>query len=119
MKPGPRERREYEDVMSRIYRLPVREQLMVFKALREYLRGEVGEETIFDKQIREREGSLEAMRRVAEHWGLEEGIAPTAIQHKQAPSEVTDGWSTTRVGEAWGRYRFAQQAFRGRMSRVA
>jgi hypothetical protein len=99
--------------MHRIYRLPVREQLMVFKALREYLGSEVGEETIFDKEIRERLGALEAMRRVAEHWGLEANVAPTATQHKRTPAEVTEGWSSTRVGEAWGRYRYAQQAFRG------
>ena len=99
--------------MRHIYRLPVREQLMVFKALREYLGSEVGEETIFDKEIRERQGALEALRRVADHWHLPEGEAPTTTQHKQAPSEVTDGWSVTRVGQAWGRYRFAQQALRG------
>ncbi len=113
MRPGPHERRECEAVMRHIYRLPVREQMMVFQALREYLGGEVGEETIFDKEIRERQGALEAMRRVAGHWHLPEGEAPTTTQHKQAPAEVTDGWSVTRVGAAWGRYRFAQQALRG------
>jgi predicted DNA-binding transcriptional regulator AlpA len=113
MRPGPRERREYEAVMRHIYRLPVREQLMVFQALRDYLGGEVGEENIFDKEIHGRQGALEAMRRVADHWHLPEGEAPTTTQHKQAPAEVTAGWSVTRVGQAWGRYRFAQQAFRG------
>jgi len=99
--------------MRHIYRLPVREQMMVFRALREYLGNEIGEENIFDKEIRERQGALGAMRRVADHWRLEANVAPTATQHKQTPSEVTDGWSVTRVGEAWGRYRFAQQALRG------
>lgn len=113
MRPGPRERREYEAVLRHIYRLPVREQLLVFHALREHLGSGVGEETIFDKEIRERQGALEAMRRVAGHWRLPEGTAPTVAQHKQAPADVTDGWSVTRVGKAWGRYRFAQQAFRG------
>jgi len=113
MRPGPRERHEYEAVMRHIYRLPVREQMMVFKTLREYLGNGVGEETIFDKEIRERQGALEAMRRVAGHWQLQKGTAPTVTQHKQAPADVTEGWSVTRVGEAWGRYRFAQQALRG------
>jgi predicted DNA-binding transcriptional regulator AlpA len=113
MRPGPRERREYEAVMRHIYRLPVREQLMVFQALRDYLGGEVGDETIFDKEIRGRQAALEVMRRVADHCHLPKGEAPTTTQHKQAPAEVTAGWSVTRVGQAWGRYRFAQQAFRG------
>lgn len=113
MRPGPRERSEYEAVMRHIYRLPVREQMMVFQALRDYLGGEVGEETIFDKEIHGRQAALDVMRRVTEHWQLPPGTAPTTTQHKQTPSEVTDGWSVTRVGQAWGRYRFAQQAFRG------
>ncbi len=113
MNAGSREWRDCEEVMRRIYGLRVREQLMVFETLRKYLGDGVGEETIFDKEIHGRQAALEAMRRVADHWQLDESVAPTTTQHRQAPSEVTEGWSVTRVGEAWGRYRFAQQAFRG------
>ena len=105
--------RECEDVMRRIYRLPVREQLMVFRMLREYLGGQAGDETVFEKEIRERQGALDAMRRVAEHLHLAEDIAPSSIEYKQAPKAVTQGWSLTKVGRAWGRYRLAQQAYRG------
>jgi len=113
MGPAPRDRTECEDVLRRIYRLPVREQLMVHRALREYLGGAAGEEDVLDKQIGEREAALDAMRRVAAHLGLADGVAPSTSQYRQAPQALTKGWSVTRIAGAWGRYRFAQQAFRG------
>jgi hypothetical protein len=83
-----RDRSEYGDVMRRIYSLPVREQLIVSHTLREYRGGEAGEETIFDKEIRARQESLAAIRRVAEHLQLPEGVAPSSIEYKQAPDRV-------------------------------
>ena len=48
------------------------------------------------------------MARVAQHLQLPEGTAPTATQYRNVWKEAAPGWSATRVGEAWGRYEFAQ-----------
>lgn len=100
--------------MRRIYGLTTREQLMVYSTLREYLGSEVGEETVLDKQVKDREEALAVMRQVAAYYHLPAGQAPKVTQHREAPQSVTGEWTASKVIRAWGRYRFAQKAYEGK-----
>jgi predicted DNA-binding transcriptional regulator AlpA len=104
---------ERDDVMRRMYMLSPRDQLEVHRVLGTHLGGKLDGETEFVKQVRERRESLEAMKRVAKHLGLTSGVAPTVTQYREAWADVADEWSSAHVIRAWGRYRLAEQAYRG------
>lgn len=63
MADSPRTRMEVEAAMRRIHGLSTREQLTVFRQLREYLGDAVGEETQAENEIRERAEALDAMKK--------------------------------------------------------
>jgi hypothetical protein len=104
---------ERDAVMRRIYALSPRDQLEVHRLLSQHLGDELGDETEFARQARERREAMEAMERVAKHLGLAAGVAPTVTQYRDAWNPAAQEWSSARVIRAWGRYRFAEQAFRG------
>ena len=93
---------EVRYILGRFYALPRAAQLQVFAALREYLSAEDVIETEEDRAIRLRAESLEVMSRVAAHYRLAAGVAPTAKQWRTSPTEVTEGWSATRVRPGLG-----------------
>jgi hypothetical protein len=106
-------RSEVRRILQRIYTLPRSAQLNVFAALRDYLGAEDVPENRLDARIDKQAESLDAMRRVAEHYELSPDTAPTATQWRNAPADVTAGWSVTRIVNTWGRFRFAQAAYVG------
>jgi hypothetical protein len=106
------ERQELETVLRRFGDLTTRAQLRAFEVIREYL-GEELKETEADREVDERQAALEVMRRVAEELGLPEGQAPTTTQFNEVSKRLGLGWSASRVGRAWGRWRFACEAFTG------
>jgi hypothetical protein len=113
------ERQELETVLRRFGDLTTRAQLRAFEVIREYL-GEEIKETEADREIDERQAALEVMRRVAEELGLPEGQAPTTTQFDEVSKRLGLGWSTSRVGRAWVKWRFACEAFIGyRVRRTA
>lgn len=108
---------ERDAVMQRIFALSVREQLEVHRLLSECLGGQVGEDTQQVQEARGRDEALRAMERVANHLGLPTGVAPKVTQYREVERgkngrAVTEGFGSARVIRAWGRYRFAEQAFR-------
>lgn len=104
---------ELDAVMRLMYALSLRDQLEAHRLLSQHLGEELGGETEFARQARERREALGAMERVAERLGLGAGVAPTVTQYREACSGAASEWSSARIIRAWGRYRLAEQAFRG------
>jgi predicted DNA-binding transcriptional regulator AlpA len=108
---------ERDAVMQRIFALSLREQLEVHRLLNECLAGQIGEDTQRTQEARSRDEALQAMERVAKHLGLPAGVAPKVTQYREVERgkgghEVTKGFSSARVIRSWGRYRFAERAYR-------
>ena len=106
------ERRELEAVMTRFFALAPPNQLRAFAAMRDYLGSEIVE-TKVDRLLREREQSLRVLAAVAQELHLPEGAAPTPKQFDATARQIAPGWNVTRVGRAWGRWRFACEFFTG------
>ena len=109
------ERQELETVLRRFGDLTTRAQLRAFEVIREYL-GEEIKETAADREVSDRKAALEAIRQVAAELGLPEGQAPTSPQFDEVSKRLGIGWSASRVVRAWGRWRFACEAFMGTAS---
>jgi hypothetical protein len=107
-----RDHSEREDVMRRVWALPERDRLAIYETLRAYLAQGGAPETDAERQVRLRAEALEAMRRAAEHLGLEEGEALTGPQYDQA--EAALGLPKRgRVIRAYGRWENACGALTG------
>lgn len=99
-------------VLDRFYTLNAREQLLAYRACRDYLAARVGE-TKRDGVIAERAGAIEALEAVAKHLKLPPGRAPTPTEFDEAARVLGLDWNRSRVTRAWGRWRFAKSAFLG------
>jgi hypothetical protein len=106
------ERQELETVLRRFGDLTTRAQLRALEVIREYL-GEEVKETEADREVSERQAALGVMRQVADELHLPEGQSPTSSQFDEVSKRLGIGWSTSRVVRAWGRWRFACEAFIG------
>jgi predicted DNA-binding transcriptional regulator AlpA len=110
--------RERESCLQHFFALPPQDQLVAYRAIREHL-GRRIHETKRDRLIEERTAALEAMRRVAAHLDLEDARAPTPREFEVAARELALGFSRSRVQRAWGRWRFAKEAFLGHVPESA
>jgi hypothetical protein len=99
-------------LLDRFYTLDTREQLLAYRACRDYLSARVGE-TKRDRVIAERAGAIEALEAVAKHLKLPPGRAPTPTEFDEAARALGLDWNRSRVTRAWGRWRFAKSAFLG------
>src|SRR5579862_4361233 len=106
------EEQELEAVLQRFADLSSRAQLQAFSLMRDYLDGGVAEVQL-DRDIAHRKEALEALRAVAVDLGLPEGLAPTTTQFREAAKRLGLGWSVSKVGRAWGKWRFACEAYAG------
>jgi predicted DNA-binding transcriptional regulator AlpA len=109
---GWQEQQELETVLRRFSDLTPRAQLEVFALIRNYLDGEVAEIGV-DRAIAKRRDALEVLRRVAADLELPKGEAPTTTQFREASKRLGLGWSVAKVGRAWGKWRFACEAYTG------
>jgi hypothetical protein len=113
------EQQEASAVVRRFSELTPRAQLEAFELIRAYV-GSGVKETAADREIDQRKAALEALRQVAEELGLPAGQAPTTTQFAEAAKRLELDWSVSKVGRAWGRWRFACEAFTGyRLRRTA
>lgn len=106
------EQQELESVLHRFADLTARTQLEAFSLMRQYLGGDVAEIAV-DREIAKRKAALEAMQQVAANLRLPAGQAPTTTQFREAAKRLSLPWSVSKVGRAWGRWRFACEAFTG------
>lgn len=113
------EQQELEAVLQRFADLSSRAQVEAFSLMREYLGGGV-KETAIDQEIARRKAALEALRQVAADLRLPDGQAPTTTQFRETAKRLGLGWSVSKVGRAWGKWRFACEAYAGhRLRRTA
>lgn len=108
---------ELTAALERFSALSRREQFAAYEAMREHL-AELAPETSRDRELRERAESLEAMATVARELGLPEGKAPTAKQFNAEAPRLAPEWDSSRVQRRWGRWRFAKEAYEGRVQRL-
>jgi len=107
---------ERELVLRRFYALGPREQLVAYRQIRDYLAARV-HETKRDRVVKARADALDALHAVAAHLNLEAGVAPTPREFDDAARKLGLDWNRSRVARAWGRWRFAKDAFLGRRLR--
>lgn len=113
---------ERELALQRFYALLPKDQLVVYRAARDYLASRV-HETKRDRLVEERAAAIDALETVAAHLKLELGVAPTPRQFDDAAHaldlrcERGQRWNRSRVSRAWGKWRFAKEVFLGRRLR--
>jgi predicted DNA-binding transcriptional regulator AlpA len=105
------ERQELEALLFRFDGLTTRAQLRAYEFISTFLSARI-KETDAAHQIAERKEALAAIARVAKELKLD-GKAPTTTQFREVSKRLQLGWSVSRVGRAWGRWRFACEAFTG------
>jgi predicted DNA-binding transcriptional regulator AlpA len=110
------ERQELETVLRRFAELSTRAQLRAYEVIREYL-GDGIKATKGDHELAERAAALEALRQVADELRLPEGRSPTTTQFDEVSKRLGLDWTVSRVIRAWGRWRFATDAFTGHRAR--
>jgi hypothetical protein len=115
--PTPIDELEFQGAMQRFFVLPAAEQLRAFQAMRDYLADTIVA-TEADRELDERAQSLEVIAEVARELDLPEGQAPTTTQFNEVSKRLGLGWSVSRVGRAWGKWRFAAEAFTGHRTRT-
>lgn len=108
------EKQELNLLMRRFATLSTRAQLEAFDVIRTYL-AEPPIATADDEKIEEQKAALAALKRVAEELNLPAGQAPTTKQFDEVSKRLRLGWSSSRVTRAWERWRFACDAFTGRV----
>jgi predicted DNA-binding transcriptional regulator AlpA len=104
--------------MRRFLALQLADQLRAYEQMREYLSA-AARETKADRELRDRIEALDAIRKVADHLGLPEQKAPTADQFNEHAPAVAPGWNVSKVGRAWGSWRFACDVHRGERPRLS
>jgi len=104
--------REREIVLQRFLELTPADQFQTYRAIRDLLAARL---TLAKKDdaVEERGTSLDIFKRVTEHLELPDGVAPTPAQFDAVCGELDLGWNRSRVGRAWGRWRFGKEAFLG------
>jgi predicted DNA-binding transcriptional regulator AlpA len=113
------EQQELEAALQRFADLSSRAQVEAFSLMREYLDGGI-KETRLDHQIARRKDALDALRQVSADLGLPKGQAPTTTQFRETAKRLGLDWSVSKVGRAWGKWRFACEAYVGhRLRRTA
>jgi predicted DNA-binding transcriptional regulator AlpA len=111
--------RELGRVFERFLDLTPADQLHAYRAIRNHLADRV-RETKRDRIVAEKEEAVAALAAVAAHLSLPAGEAPTPAQFDAAARELDlkcargVKWDRSRVRRAWGRWRFAKDAFLGR-----
>lgn len=104
--------------MRRFLALQPADQLRAYEQMREYLSAAT-RETRADRELRDRIEALDAIRKVADHLGLPEQKAPTVEQFNEHAPSVAPGWNVSKVGRAWGSWRFACDVHRGERPRLS
>jgi hypothetical protein len=104
--------------MRRFFALPAADQLRGFEQMRDFLGASAPVQTDADRQSERERESLAALEQVRDHLGLN-GRAPTVKEFDRAARELGLAWTGRKVGEAWGRYRFACDALLGGMRRLS
>lgn len=113
---------ERELALQRFYALLPKDQLAVYRAARDYLAARI-HETKRGRLVEERAAAIDALEAVASHLKLEPGVAPTPRQFDEAAHALDlrcgrgQRWNRSRVGRAWGKWRFAKEVFLGRRLR--
>lgn len=97
----------------RVLQLPDREQLQLYRQLRDYLAIGPGDPEAADAEMEARAVSLEAMQRATEHLRLPPGEAPTVEQYQSAHRALDLPMSSQQVIRRWGFWRTAVIAFEG------
>jgi predicted DNA-binding transcriptional regulator AlpA len=103
---------EREHLLQRFFALAPREQLAAYRAIRDYLATRI-HETKRDRLVETRAAALDALASVASHLKLEPGVAPTPREFDAGARDLGLDWNRSRVARAWGRWRFAKEAFAG------
>jgi|GEM_PF-2863160 len=93
----PAEKKELVEALRRLYQLPMSYQLDAYRALRDYLGSDAPQLVKADQEVQARVAALAAMRLVAAHLRLADGVAPAATEFQSAAGEAAPGWNTTRV----------------------
>lgn len=110
---------EREVALQRFFALSPKEQLVVYRAMRDHLAARL-RETKRDRVVEERAAAIAALEVVTGHLKLASGVAPTPTQFDAAARaldlrcERGRRWNRSRVGRAWGKWRFAKETFLGR-----
>lgn len=108
---------ELDSAMQRFFDLSAADQLRAYEHLRDFLGAAAPAQTAADLEIEQRRESLAALEQAREHLGLEEK-APTVAQFDRVSRELDLGWTARRVGDVWGRWRFACEALLGERPRL-
>ena len=110
---------EREVALQRFFALSPKEQLVAYRAMRDHLAARL-RETKRDRVVEERAAAIDALESVASHLKLEPRVAPTPAQFDAAARTLDlrcargRRWNRSRVGRAWGKWRFAKETFLGR-----
>lgn len=104
--------------MRRFFALPAADQLRAFEQMRDFLGASSPVQTEADRQSERERESLAALEQVRDHLGLN-GRAPTVKEFDRAARELGLGWTARKVGDVWGRYRFACEVLLGGMRRLS
>lgn len=102
--------RSVEALLQRFALLSADNQFLVYELIGEQLAADKPLDAKAEKAVR-RGRSLAAIARVAAELQLPPGVAPTTAQFDAASSEERSGLTSGQVIRAWGRWRFAQEAF--------
>ena len=108
---------EIDSAMQRFFDLSAADQLRAYEQMRDFLGASAPAQTAEDHELEQRRESLAALEQVREHLGLE-GKAPTVKEFDRVAHELDLGWTARRVGEVWGRWRFACEALLGERPRL-
>ncbi len=109
----PERSSELEEAIRRFVQLAPEDQFELYEQARDHL-GELPDgHDARAVAIRYRYEALEAIGKVARHLGLPDKQAPTVQQFEATSKELGLEFSKSKVIRAWGRWRFASQAFVG------
>lgn len=108
---------ELDAAMRRLFALSAADQLRAYERMRDFLGTGAPEQTDADRDIERRRKSLAALEAVADQLELD-GRAPTVKEFDRVARELSLDWTARRVGEAWGRWRFACEALLGERPRL-
>lgn len=103
----------YDAVWHQALELPVVDQLELYRDLREYLGGKVGQETDSDRQLRLRGQALDALKQIVDDLGIEADQL-TVSRADEAWRAIGSKWRSGQVIKAWGTWNTVKSALQGR-----
>jgi hypothetical protein len=109
---------ELNALMRQFFSLSAADQLRALERIRDFLGASAPMETEVDRQAKRESESLAALEQVRDHLGLN-GRAPTVKEFDRVARELELGWTARKVGEVWGRYRFACGTLLGEPRRLS